>query len=92
VDEEFMDHMDVAVVSTATLLVAGAVVQSDGVVIPARVHAYSDGHVVFAANDGVYAPSGRFRAGLEGIRWARGEWDSEAVVALRSLAALDSSR
>ncbi len=69
---------------------AGAVVRTDGVIVPARVLGRADGSCDYIDLRGG-GPIGHCSANQEGVWWARGEWDSEAVVALRALAALRAS-
>lgn len=69
----------------------GAVVRTDGEVVRARMRIYEDGTVHFLHECG-YGPVGEISAAQEGTMWARGEWDSVDVVALRALAGLARSR
>lgn len=65
-------------------------VRTDGEVAEAKVFVHADGSITFTCPDRS-GPPGQMNPNQEGVCWARGEWDSEAVVALRALAALGAS-
>ena len=73
-----------------TNLEIGALVRGDGSVVQMRYAVNTDGTVrvtdVWGGHPGV------MQLGQEGTRWARGEWGSPDVVALRALAAIERAR
>lgn len=68
----------------------GAVVRSDGEVVPMRFYVREDRTVRITDLWGGHPAEAHLDQ--EGSRWARGEWDSPDVVVFRALTALGGSR